>query len=97
MRGKVRNAIAFYKKYGTWENILGKAQKTSLQDDRRIAKLRKADPCLTSTEIRGLNAADHVSSDHNMTSNASNALQKKKTIGVRQEFKKYLLIRHKAF
>ena len=59
-RGKVRNAIAFYKKHGTWENIpREKPIKTNLNDDRRIAKISKADPFLTSTQIRGQMVADY--------------------------------------
>ena len=34
------------------KNSSSKAQKTSLQDDGRIAIFRKADPFLTATEIR---------------------------------------------
>jgi len=59
-RGKVRNAIAFYKKHGTWENIpREKPRKPTLNVDRRIATISKTDPFLTSTQIRGQMVADY--------------------------------------
>jgi len=61
LRGKVRNDIAFYKKNGTWENILRvKPRKTTLNVDRRIAKISKTDPFLPSTQIRGQMVADYA-------------------------------------
>jgi len=59
-RGQVRNAIAFYKKHGTWESVpREKPRKTTLNDDRRISKISKADPFLTWTQIRGQMVADY--------------------------------------
>ena len=51
-RGKVRNAVAFYKKYGNWENI-------SHEKPRQPLCRTLVDPFLTSTEIRGQMAADY--------------------------------------
>ena len=50
---KVRNAIAHYKKNGSFENIPRQIpRKTTKADDRRIVSLSRADPFLSSSQIR---------------------------------------------
>lgn len=52
-RGKVRNALAYFKKNNTFENLPRKRpRKTTPADDRQLVRLCKKDPFLTSTQIR---------------------------------------------
>lgn len=52
-RGKINNAIAYFKKHETFENLpRKKLRKTTPTDDRILVRLSKSDPFLTSTEIR---------------------------------------------
>lgn len=52
-RGKVNNAIQYYKKNGTFKNLpRNKPRKTTPTTDRQLVRLSKADPFLTSSEIR---------------------------------------------
>lgn len=52
-RGKVNNALQYYKKNKTFNNLpRNKPRKTTPTDDRKLVRLSKADPFLTSSEIR---------------------------------------------
>lgn len=52
-RGKVNNAIHYYKKNSTFNDLpRKKQQKTTKAEDRRLVRISKSDPFLTSTEIR---------------------------------------------
>lgn len=59
-RGKVNNAIQYYKKHNTFDNLpRKKPRKTTSADDRILVRLCKTDPFLTSTEIRAKMEEDY--------------------------------------
>lgn len=52
-RGKVNNSIHYYKKNSTFNDLpRKKPRKTTKAEDRRLVRISKSDPFLTSTEIR---------------------------------------------
>lgn len=52
-RGRINNAISYYKKRDTFENVSRKKmRKTISMDDRCLVRVSKPNPFLTSNEIR---------------------------------------------
>lgn len=59
-RGKINNAINYYKKHKTFNNLpRKKPRKTTAAEDRIIVRLSKSDPFLTSMEIRAQIEQNH--------------------------------------
>lgn len=59
-RGKVRNAVQYFKKHQTFENLpRKKSRKTTPAEDRTLVRLSKVDPFLTSVQLRAQMEENH--------------------------------------